>query len=50
MESELIIFINQIATYFESHTKPVNTFCGQNTDYLNADEVVHRITTNFKKT
>jgi hypothetical protein len=38
MKSELIISKNQVATYVESHTKSVNTFCCQNTDCLNADE------------
>jgi hypothetical protein len=37
MKSDLMIFINQVATYFESHTESVNIFCGQNTDYLHAD-------------
>ena len=36
MKSELI-FTNQVAAYFESHTKSLNTFCDQNTDYINAD-------------
>jgi len=46
-----LIFINQVATYFESHTKSVNMFCGQNTDYLNADgSGTHSITTKFRKT
>jgi len=37
MKSELIIFIKQVATYFESHTKSANTFCGQNKENLNAE-------------
>jgi hypothetical protein len=33
--SWLITFSEIIAVYFESHTKPINTFCGQNGELLN---------------
>jgi len=34
-----------IAVCSEMHTKPTNTLCGQNVEFLNVKQVVHIVTT-----
>jgi tryptophanase len=43
--SQLMLYREIIAVYFQINTKHVNTLCGQNVELLNVKLVVHIVTT-----
>jgi len=43
--SQLMLYREIIAVCSQSHTKPINTLCGQNVELLNVKLVVHIVTT-----
>jgi len=43
--SQLMLYREIIAIFSQTHTKTINTLCGQNVELLNVKLVVHIVTT-----